>query len=127
MSDSELRDAEVRVDIELPNAKVLAGRPIPFRAGLQLQSLLNTFVMDGEQKSFDAMWDAFTQATGITEAAVVAACPNITAGEILDLIRRFIYLLRPGRTAAQVPAGTPAATAAPAPAPSPPAAAPTPV
>jgi hypothetical protein len=113
MSDSELRDAALRVDVELPNGTHIAGRPVYFRTGMALQAKMDDYVVKGTQKSFDVMFDAFREATGITEDEIQAGCPTITVPEIMDLIRRFIYLLRPGRTAAQVPGPTPASTAAP--------------
>jgi hypothetical protein len=114
MPDAELRDAYVSVEVELPNGEKIAGRPIHFRSGMILQGLMDDYVLQGTQKSFDAMFDAFTQTTGITEAAIDAKCHPISLPEILDLVRRFIYLLRPGRTAVQAKDGTPAATPAPA-------------
>lgn len=110
MSDAELRDATLAVEVQLPNGKTVSGRPIYFRTGMRIQGLLDTFVVRGTQKSFDEMWDVFTKETGVTEPMIKAACPDIGVSEILDLVRRFIYLLRPGRTAVQEPSTTPVST-----------------
>lgn len=112
MPDLEARDAYVAVTLELPNGKTIQGRPIPWRTGMRLQAALNVFAMSGEQKDFDALWSDFVTATGITEEQLATLDPQLSLLELLDLIRRFTYLLRPGRTAVQVPAATPPTPAA---------------
>jgi hypothetical protein len=112
MPDREARDAYFEVEVDLPDGQKITGRSVPFRQGLALKILLYKFSETMEQVDFDALWTAFEQATGITEAQLTVRCPSITLLELTDLISRFIYLLRPGRTAAQVPHTTPASTAA---------------
>ncbi len=119
MPDPEGRDAYFAVEVELPDGQRITGRSIPFRAGMRIKLLLYRFSETLEQTDFDALWEELAQATGVTEARLTAQCPSITLLELTDLISRFIYLLRPGRTAAQVSTGTPAATAALLPAPAP--------
>lgn len=116
MPDREARDAYIAVEVDLPDGQKIAGRTIPFRKGLTLKNLLYRFSETMEQKDFDALWAAFSKATGITEEQLTTLCPSITLLELTDLISRFIYLLRPVPTAAQGRNGTPVATAAPAPA-----------
>lgn len=111
MSDHETRDALIRVDIDLPNGKVLSGRPIPFRTGMTIKALLAQYWETASQEDFDRLFAAFSDATGIDEATIVAQQPDLSLLELTDFISRFIYLLRPGRTAAQVSAATPAAPA----------------
>ena len=114
MPDAELRDT-FAVDVELPDGQQITGRSIPWRKGLHIKGLLATFYDTEAQVDFDKAWTAFSEATGITESQVIERCPSITYLELVNLINRFIYLLRPGRTAVQVQSSTPDATPAPAP------------
>lgn len=120
MPDLELRDSTTGVDVELPNGFVVRGRPIYFRTGMTIQGLMDAFVHEGTQESFDRMFDAFSRETGITEQQIKDGCPTVTISEIMDLIRRFIYLLRPGRTAVQASRATPGSITAPDPKAAPP-------
>jgi hypothetical protein len=113
MPDAELRDATFEVEVELPNQAKIAGRSIPWRKGLQIKGLLHAFYDTEAQEDFDKVWELFSTATGITEQRVTELCPSITYMELINLINRFIYLLRPGRTGVQVPTPTPVSTAAP--------------
>lgn len=115
MPDQEARDAVVSVEVDLPNGKGVSGHLIPWRKGLELKALLYRFSETMEQEDFDRLWARFEGQTGITERELQEKCPSLTLLELTDLISRFIYLLRPGRTAAQVSTGTPDATAAPPP------------
>ena len=116
---SEERDAYVAVEVELPNGKTLPGRPVPWRTALRIKSLLAEFVEHGNhgedhavfQASFDALFLAFSEATGLTEAQIAAADPDLTLLEFVDFMGRFIYRLRPGRTAALALVPTPLASA----------------
>lgn len=116
MPDREAQDAVLGVQVQLPNGTTVTGRLVPFRQGLKIKALLYHFSETMEQQDFDALWAAFSGVTGVTEDQLTALCPDITLLELTDLISRFIYLLRPGRTAVQDPTSTPAATADPAPA-----------
>lgn len=107
MSDIEIRDAYVAVEVDLPNGQKVAGRSIPWRVGMRIKALISAFIDQGTQESFDELFAAFSQATGITEAQLTALDPNLTLLELVDLFSRFIYRLRPGRTAAPASAGTP--------------------
>lgn len=121
MPDTDARDAYIDVEVELPNLTHITGHLIGFRTGLALKALLYKFSATMEQVDFDALWAKFETATGITEKALIKKVgrlpsgePNITLLELTDLISRFIYALRPGRTAARQETMTPASTAVPA-------------
>ena len=104
MPDIETRDALMAVEVDLPNGRKVSGRPVPWRAGRNIKALLATYWETASQTDFDAMFTAFTAASGIDEATLLAAQPDLTILELVDFINRFIYLLRPARTAAQVTA-----------------------
>jgi len=114
MTDRHARDAWFEVELDLPNGKTVKGRSIPFRTGLALKQKIYKFADTMEQADFDDLWKTFEEATGVTEAECRRLCPDMTLLEVTDLVSRFIYVLRPGRTAAQKRSGTPDATAAPA-------------
>lgn len=107
MPDNETRDALIAVEVDLPNGRKISGRPVPWQAGRRIKALLATYWETATQQDFDAMFTAFTAASGIDEAALVAAQPDLTILELADVINRFIYLLRPARTAAQVSPNAP--------------------
>lgn len=108
MHDVEARDAIALVEVDLPNGTKVAGRTIPWRVGMTIKVLISEFIAAGDQKTFDKMFETFSKATGISERDIFAADPNVTLLELVDLISRFIYRLRPGRTAARSDAETPA-------------------
>jgi hypothetical protein len=114
MPDHDARDSWIEVEVDLPNGAKVTGRTIPFRTGLKLKQMLYKFSETIGQKDFDALWTEFEKATGVTEARLAELCPSLTLLELTDFISRFIYVLRPGGTAAQRRNGTPDATAAPA-------------
>lgn len=112
MSDTELRDTFIGVELELPNGRMLQGRIIRWRAGMRVKALLTEFLLVPTQERFDTAWQAFSELTGITQDQVEALCPDISLGELLDMVNRFTYLRRDGATAAGTPTG-PAPTSAP--------------
>jgi hypothetical protein len=117
--DPEARDTFVTVELELPNKQKLQGRIIPWRKGMQLKALLLEFIGVPSQENLDKAFAEFSAQTGLTEAAIMDRCPDISIGELVDLMNRFTYLLRDGRTAA-VRMATPAPTSAdPSPTPEP--------
>lgn len=107
MSDNETRDAYVAVEVDLPNGSTVRGRPIPWRAGMKIKGLVNTFLATEQQEDFDTMFAAFQEATGVGETQLSAADPSLGLVELVDFINRFISRPRPGRTAAPASAATP--------------------
>jgi hypothetical protein len=121
MPDNDARDSYIELELELPNGAPITGHLIGFRTGLTLKALLYKFSETLEQEDFNKLWAKFEEATGITEAALIEKLgklpsgePKITMLELTDLISRFIYALRPGRTAARLGTMTPGSTVAPA-------------
>lgn len=100
MSDPELRDAYIGVELELPNGKMLQGQIIRWREGMWVKALVMEYLILPTQEKFDAAWEAFSALTGITEARIQELCPDISLGEVLDAVNRFTYLRRNGAIAA---------------------------
>jgi len=118
MPDHDARDSYIDVELELPNGKHITGHLIGFRTGLATKALLYRFSETLEQADFNKLWAKFEEGTGITEAALIEKVgklpsgePMITMLELTDLISRFIYAMRPGRTAARLGTPTPGSTA----------------
>jgi hypothetical protein len=100
MSDPEIRDAHVGVEIELPNGTFVRGKPIPWREGMKIKALLLDFIGLPSEENFRLAFGAFEGATGLTAEVLHTSDPDMTLGEMVDFMNRFTYLLRPGRSAA---------------------------
>lgn len=117
MSDTEARDAYLAVDVELPNGTTIKGKPLPFGVAKRLLLLDEQFTKGADPSaSLFPMLNEFAEHTGITEDQVLAACPDIQLGEVIDLVRRFFFSRRTVATATPLPVTNPTpAPATPAP------------
>lgn len=94
--ESEVVQSDVFVEFPLPNGKTLPGKPVPYPVARKIMALLHAFdqTLDYEKHLFLAM-DQFTAASGLTDAEIMAACPDMTLGELTTAIQRFFFRRRP--------------------------------
>lgn len=120
-SNPECRDATVRVDVELPNGTLVSGRIIPWRKAMALILKADEFTRKGgsPDKTIVPVFEEFSQLTGVTFEQLEALCPDLTLGEIVDVMNRFFYALRPGPTVGAGTVTSAPAAIAPSPAPTP--------
>lgn len=97
-NESEVIQADVYVEFPLPNGKSLKGKPVPYPDARKI--LAQLFAFDaGEpyQETVQAAVDRFAALSGISDADVLALCPEMTLGDLLGSIQRFFF--RPSRIA----------------------------
>lgn len=102
MSESEARDAYVGVEVPLPNGKTVTGKPIPYPEAMGLLVLSEQFLV-GEAAPSTSIIPALQQfetLTGITGERLKALCPDISLGEVIDIMQRFFYWRRTAPTVA---------------------------
>lgn len=109
MSQADDRDAYVAVEVPLPNGIIARGKPIPWKAAQDLILLSDAFAAGGRPSAtLVPLLEGFAAATGITEAYLLDRCPDLTMGELVDLINRFFYSRRPARTGGPTSPAVPA-------------------
>lgn len=96
MPDTEARDAYVAVEVPLPNGTIVRGKPIPWKAATELVLLSDAFASGGKPaETLVPLLTKFAALTGITEEVLLGLCPDLTLGEVVDLVNRFFYSRRP--------------------------------
>lgn len=99
MSEAEARDAYVGVEVPLPNGKAITGKPVPYREGMHLLVLSEQFLQGAAPSdSIIPALQRFEELTGITGERLHAACPDISLGEVIDVMQRFFYWRRTAPT-----------------------------
>lgn len=114
MSDSEARDAFLAVDVDLPNGAKINGRPVPYPQAMRMLLLSEQFYAGAPpSESIIPLLELFEQTTGITQEKLLGACPNLSLGEVVNLVQRFFYWRRSVPTAPpSPPAASPSGTSA---------------
>jgi len=111
MPDAEARDAYVAVEVPLPNGKIARGKPIGLKQAREMILLSDDFSAGGNPKdTLLPLLEMFEQATGITEAYLLGLDPDLTMGDLIDVVNRFFYWRRPARPAAPAAPVSPAAS-----------------
>lgn len=100
MSEVETRDAYHEVVVDLPNGKVMRGKPISYAHGMALIGLRQNFIETGAGGLLVQYLEKFHALTGTKPDAPELA--DLTPGEVLDATDRFFFWRRPVRT--EVPA-----------------------
>lgn len=95
-NETEVIQADVFVEFELPNGAKLRGKPVPYPAARKIMALLHAFDKTGDyDKDMVPALNQFSELTGLTDEAIMAADPNTTLGELLRAIQRFFFRRRP--------------------------------
>lgn len=112
MPDTEARDAYVAVEVDLPNGAKISGKPVPYPDAMRMLVQSEQFYAGVPlTDSVLPMLTDFERITGITQAKLLALCPDLSLGEVVNLVQRFFYWRRSAPTA-------PPSSPSPAPAPS---------
>lgn len=106
MSEAETRDAYVAVEVPLPNGQIVSGKPVPFPVAMKLLGMIDGFYKGGDpDKTILPALAQFAEVTGIVDTDVLAKCPDLSLGELIDVMQRFFYQRRPAPTADATAAG----------------------
>lgn len=90
MSDTEARDAYVKVAVKLPTGKELVGRPVMYPDAMRFMAMSDDYATHGGD--LKALIAEFHQVTGIpTDDPVIA---EVTLGEFLDAMNQYFYQRR---------------------------------
>lgn len=97
--ESEVIQADVFVDFPLPNGKSLPGKPVPYPDARKIMALMHAFDQTGDyEETLVPALDRFSAVSGLTDDQIMAACPNLTLGELTTAIQRFFFRRRPPAT-----------------------------
>lgn len=92
----EAINADVGVEFKLPNGKTVWGKPVPFPEARKLMAQLHAFDRTGDyENTLQPAVDRFAELTGIKDDEVMALCPDMTLGDLLQEIQRFFFRRRP--------------------------------
>lgn len=109
MPDAEARDAYVAVEVPLPNGKIARGKPIGLKSAREMILLSDAFGAGGNaQTTLLPLLEMFATHTGLTEDALLALDPDLTMGDLIDVVNRFFYSRRPARSNGSGPSPAPA-------------------
>lgn len=98
--EKEVIQADVYVDFPLPNGKSVRGKPVPYPEARKILAQLFAFDQSGDyEHTVQAAIDRFAQISGVSDAEVLALCPEMTMGDLIGSIQRFFF--RPSRLAAK--------------------------
>ena len=112
MSDTEARDAYLGVEVDLPNGVKVTGNPVPYPDAMKMLLLSEAFYAGASMsESVIPMLELFERITGLSQQKLLGLCPNLTLGEVVNLVQRFFFSRRNAATAPP----SPASPAAPAP------------
>lgn len=97
--ESEVIQSDVFVELPLPNGKSIRGNPVPYPIARKIMAQIYAFdkTQDFENTLVPAL-EQFTAISGITDEAILAACPGMQLGEICVAVQRFFF--RPRQTLA---------------------------
>ncbi len=109
--ESEVVQSDVFVELRLPNETTLRGKPVPFPAARKILAQMAAFDRTGDfEGTLVPALDAFSAVSGLTDETILAACPNLSLGELADAIQGFFFRRRPtsgnGAAPAQAPDNT---------------------
>ena len=93
LDESEVIQADVGMELELPNGAKLRGKPVSYFDARRIMALLHTFDRTGdyEQTMVPAL-EQFSQLTGITDDMIMQAYPEATLGDVTTAVQRFFFL-----------------------------------
>jgi len=113
--ESEVIQADVFVEFRLPNGKLLRGKPVPYPDARKIMAQMHAFDQTGDYDgTLVPALERFSAVSGLADEQIMAACPNMTLGELTTAIQLFFFQRRPiARNGAAVQSPTSAAPAAP--------------
>lgn len=108
-NESEVIQADVGMEFELPNGTKLRGKPVPYPAARKIMALLHAFDRTGDyEATMVPALEQFSTVTGITDEQILAAFPAMTLGDLTTAVQRFFFLRHPtsGNGVAKTPDST---------------------
>jgi hypothetical protein len=94
--ESEVIQSDVFVDFPLPNGKTLPGKPVPYTAARKIMAAMHAFDQTGDyEQTLVPALEQFSQVSGLSDEQIMAACPDMSLGELTTAIQRFFFRRRP--------------------------------
>jgi hypothetical protein len=110
-TDAEARDAYLGVEVDLPNGAKIIGKPVPFPDAMRMMLQSEQYYAGATLgDSVVPMLTDFARITGVTQDKLLALCPDLTLGEVVNLVQRFFFWRRNAATGAP---GNPPASPSP--------------
>jgi hypothetical protein len=94
--ESEVIHADVFVEFSLPNGRTLYGKPVPYPEARKILAQMCAFDRTGDYEGvLVPALESFSAVSGLTDEHIMAACSNLSLGELTTAIQRFFFQRRP--------------------------------
>lgn len=103
--ESEVIQSDIFVEFVLPNGTTLRGQSVVYPEARKIMAAFRAFDMTGDYEGILVpALERFSAASGLSDDAIMAACPNLSLGELTTAIQRFFFQRRPPATNGAAPA-----------------------